>query len=171
MPIARTYLKSMAAYNAWMNGKIYDAAGRLTALEIARDRRAFFKSILGTLDHLLFADLVWIGRLKEGRPRVTDPVASRHDDLASLRPVRAELDQEIIEWVATVDEAWLAGPFTFKTLKGDAEFTFPASVLVMQMFNHQVHHRGQVTTLLTQAGQDVGVTDIIGLPGLKEMVD
>jgi uncharacterized damage-inducible protein DinB len=56
-------------------------------------------------------------------------------------------------------------------LKGDAQFTFPAFILVMQLFNHQIHHRGQITTLLTQAGEDVGVTDIVGLPGLGEMVN
>lgn len=169
-PIARPYLVSMAAYNSWMNGKVYDAAARLPPHEIARDRGAFFKSILGTLNHLLYADLVWIGRFKEGRARITDPnVLLLHEDLPALRQARTPLDREIEDWAKATDETWLAQPFTFKTLKGDAEFTFPASVLVMHMFNHQIHHRGQITTLLTQAGEDVGATDIIVLPGLKEM--
>ncbi|WP_368912029.1 DinB family protein [Taklimakanibacter deserti] len=171
MPITRPYLVSMAAYNSWMNGKVYDAAARLPPEEIARDRGAFFKSILGTLNHLLYADLVWIGRFKDGRPRITDPdVLLLHEDLSALRQARRALDREIEDWAKTIDETWLARPFTFKTLKGDAEFTFPASILVMHMFNHQTHHRGQITTLLTQAGEDVGVTDILMLPGLKEMV-
>ena len=171
MAIARPYLESMAAYNSWMNGKIYDAAARLPTEEIARDRGAFFKSILGTLNHLLYADLVWIGRFKEGRARLADPtVLILHEDLASLRQARAVLDQEIEDWAKAIDEAWLMRPFTFKTLKGDAEFTFPGWILVTHMFNHQTHHRGQITTLLTQAGQDVGVTDFSGLPGLTEMV-
>jgi uncharacterized damage-inducible protein DinB len=171
MTIARTYLVTMAAYNGWMNGKIHDAAARLTPAEIARDRGAFFKSILGTLNHLLFADLVWLGRFKDGRSRVSgESNRLLYDDFASLRQARMALDREIIDWARDIDEAWPARPFTFRTLKGDAEFTFPALVLVMQMFNHQIHHRGQVTTLLTQAGEDVGVTDILGMPGLKEMV-
>lgn len=171
MPISRPYLVSMAAYNGWMNGKIYDAAARLPAEEIARDRAAFFKSILGTLNHLLFADLVWLGRFKDGRSRVGgESNVPLHEDLAKLRQARAAIDGEIIDWARAIDEAWLARPFTFKTLMGDAEFTFPAALLVMQMFNHQIHHRGQVTTLLTQAGEDVGVTDILGLPGLKDMI-
>jgi uncharacterized damage-inducible protein DinB len=172
MPIARPYLVSMATYNGWMNGKIYDAAGNLSAEEIARDRGAFFKSILGTLNHLLFADLIWLGRFKDGRPRVTgESHRLLHEDLASLREARMALDQEIIDWAGKVDEAWLARPFPFTTLKGDATFTFPAFALVMQFFNHQVHHRGQVTTLLTQAGQDVGATDILVMPGLHQIVD
>ena len=170
-PIARPYLVSMAAYNTWMNGKLYDAAAKLPAGEIARDRGAFFKSILGTLNHLLFADLVWIGRFKDGASRVTGE-SSRllHEDLDKLREARGLIDREIEAWASTVDEAWLARPFTFRTLKGDAEYTFAASVLVMHMFNHQIHHRGQVTTLITQAGEDVGVTDLLGMPGLNAMV-
>ena len=168
-PIARPYLVSMAAYNGWINGKIYDAAERLPADEIARDRGAFFKSVLGTLNHLLYADLVWIGRFKEGRARLGDPsILLLHEDMAALRRAREALDHEIKGWAAAVDEAWLASPFTFTTLKGDAEFTLPGWILVMQMFNHQIHHRGQITTLLSQAGEDVGVTDILGMPGLAQ---
>jgi uncharacterized damage-inducible protein DinB len=164
LPITRPYLVSMAAYNGWMNGKIYDAAQRLPAEEITRDRGAFFKSVLGTLNHLLFADLVWIGRFKEGRPRVTDPEAARHGNLVSLRAVRTALDGEIQEWANTIDETWLAQPFAFKSVLGDAAFTFPAWMLVMHMFNHQTHHRGQVHCMLTQAGGKPSDTDLPFMP-------
>jgi uncharacterized damage-inducible protein DinB len=169
MAITRPYLVSMAAYNGWMNGKIYEAAARLSPEEIARDRGAFFKSILGTLNHLLFADLIWIGRFKEGRPRVTDPDAIRHGDLKSLPSARTALDGEIQEWAGSIDEAWLARTLTFKSVLGDTVFTFPAWMMVVHMFNHQTHHRGQITTLLTQASQDVGATDFIALPGLTDL--
>ena len=88
-PIARPYLVSMAAYNRWMNGKLYDAAARLPAGEIARDCGAFFKSILGTLNHLLFADLVWIGRFKDGASRV-EGESNRllYKELGELREAR-----------------------------------------------------------------------------------
>jgi uncharacterized damage-inducible protein DinB len=170
-PIGRPYLLSMAAYNSWMNGKIYDAAQRLPAEEVARDRGAFFKSILATLNHLLFADLVWFGRFKDGRARLADPsIMILHEDLADLRRAREALDREIEDWARTVDEAWLAQPFTYTTLRGDERQTYPVAVLVMQMFNHQTHHRGQITTLLTQAGEDVGATDILVLPGVAQIV-
>lgn len=170
MAITRPYLVSMAAYNGWMNGKVYDAAARLPPEEIARDRGAFFKSILGTLNHLLFADLAWLGRFKEGKSRVTGLDSVRHSDLGTLRLARTALDDEIHEWARSVDEAWLARPFAFTSVLSGAAFTFPAWMLVVHMFNHQTHHRGQITTLLTQAGEDVGATDFIVLPGLKEMV-
>lgn len=169
-PISRPYLQSMALYNSWANGQIYDLAARLPAAEIARDRGAFFKSILGTLNHLLAADLVWLGRFKEGKPRVSDIKTLLHEEIGALRQARMALDREIIDWVKTVDADWLARPFTFRSLFGGADHTFPAWILVTHMFNHQTHHRGQITTLLTQAGVDIGVTDFIGLPELKEMV-
>jgi uncharacterized damage-inducible protein DinB len=159
----------MASYNSWMNGKVYDTAGRLPAEEIERDRGAFFKSILGTLNHLLFADLVWVGRFKEGRSRVSDKTKLLHEEFGALRSARETLDAEIQDWAAGLDEAWLAQNLTFQTLDGTAAFNFPAWIMVTHMFNHQTHHRGQITTLLTQAGQDVGVTDYLGLPGLQAM--
>lgn len=170
-PITCSYLRSMAYYNSWMNGKIYETAARLPAEEIARDRGAFFKSILGTLNHLLAADMVWIDRFKSRSLRFTDLKSLRHETLEPLRAERIAVDAEIMDWAAVVDDKWLAQPFTFTSILTPATHTYPASVLVMHFFNHQTHHRGQVTTLLTQAGVDVGVTDIIGLPGLKEMVN
>lgn len=170
IPITWTYLQSMASYNSWMNGKIYDAAGKLSAEEIARDRGAFFKSILGTLNHLLAADMVWIDRFKSRPLRFTDLRSLRHQTLEPLRAERIAVDAEIADWAAGGEAAWLARPFSFTSVLTRESYTYPASVLVMHFFNHQTHHRGQITTLLTQAGQDVGVTDFIGLPGLKEMV-
>ncbi|MFZ5674845.1 MAG: DinB family protein [Pseudomonadota bacterium] len=169
-PITRAYLQSMAQYNSWMNGKIYETAARLPAEEIARDRGAFFKSILGTLNHLLAADMVWIDRFKSRPLRFTDLRSLRHRTFEPLRAERLAIDAEIADWAAGVDEDWLARPFTFTSVLTPASYTYPASVLVMHFFNHQTHHRGQITTLLTQVGEDVGVTDFIGLPGLKEMV-
>ena len=161
MAITRPYLVGMAAYNAWMNGKVYDAAARLSPEEIARDRGAFFKSILGTLNHLLFADLIWIGRFKEGRPRVTDPDATRHGDLKSLRSARTALDGEIQEWAGSIDEAWLARTLTFKSVLGDLAFDFPAWMMVVHMFNHQTHHRGQCHMTLTALGKPSLSLDLI----------
>lgn len=169
-PIAKPYLESMAAYNSWMNGKIYETAGRLDRQEIALDRGAFFQSILGTLNHLVVTDMVWIDRFKGRRLRVSDLKALRQDTLEGLRAERSALDAEIADWAAGVDADWLTRPFSFTSILTGATYTYPAAVLVMHFFNHQTHHRGQVTTLLTQAGLDVGVTDIIGLPGLSEIV-
>ena len=57
----------LAQYNAWMNDKLYAACAALSDDERKRDRGAFFGSIHATLNHLLVADSIWMGRF-EGQP-------------------------------------------------------------------------------------------------------
>lgn len=163
-PIAPEALRTFAAYNRWMNQKIFHLCALMSDAQRRQDRGAFFRSIHGTLNHLLFADLAWLGRFKEGTPRVSRPGADLHPDFTDLWRARRVLDAEIEGWAATVDGAWLARPFRYKSLFGGAELEQPAWLLVLHMFNHQTHHRGQIATLLTQAGLDLGVTDLAAMP-------
>ena len=167
------HLRLMAPYNAWMNTKVYDAAERLTADELARDRGAFFGSILGTLNHLVASDLIWLGRLA-GHPPLSgridlaglpQPASVRFtvsDDLSQLRPFRERIDRIITGFVDGLSEADIADAFGYRRTDGSQQRKLLSSVL-SHIFNHQTHHRGQVTTLLTQAGVDVGVTDLLAL--------
>ena len=167
------HFRLMAPYNAWMNAKVYDAAERLTASELSRDRGAFFGSILGTLNHLVATDLIWFGRLAghppfSGRldladlPRPTSVRFVVSDDLSHLRPIRERIDRMIVGFVDGLTDADLAGAFAYSRTDGTPQRKLLSSVL-SHIFNHQTHHRGQVTTLLTQAGVDVGVTDLLAL--------
>ena len=63
MPTTENY-RLMAQYNRWMNDRLYAAAGGLPDDERRRDRDAFFKSIHGTLNHLLVGDSLWMGRFE-----------------------------------------------------------------------------------------------------------
>lgn len=170
----REHAVLMAAYNRWMNQQVYAAAARLPAAAIAEDRGAFFGSILGTLNHLLIADTIWLHRFAthpagfaaltpiraSAPPR--DLRATPHDDLPSLQAARERLDGIIDAWVDELSEADLDLVLSYANTKGVASRRRFGS-LVMHFFNHQTHHRGQVTTLLTQAGVDVGVTDLLML--------
>lgn len=164
----------MAEYNQWMNARIYTAAGRLGAEQIARDRGAFFGSILGTLNHLVVADLVWLRRFKAHPPyrdlleaveRWPCPLALTqllYPDLPALLAVREPLDQLIRDWVGALCEEDMSALLSYQNMQGIAAQRRLSS-LIQHLFNHQTHHRGQVTTLLTQAGQEVGVTDLLSL--------
>ena len=167
------HFRLMAPYNAWMNARLYVAAERLTADEIARDRGAFFGSILGTLNHLVASDLIWFGRLANhpplsgrinlaGLPEPTSVRFTVAGDLAGLRPIRERLDRMIVGFVDGLTEADIAGTFDYRRTDGTRQRKVLSSVL-SHIFNHQTHHRGQVTTLLFQAGIDVGVTDLLAL--------
>lgn len=162
--IDRDHACLMARYNQWMNLKLYDAAARLSDAQRKEDRGAFFKSIHGTLNHLLYGDLAWLCRFT-GRSSDGLHPALGIDDFEALRARRIAVDEELLAWAGTLTPAWLAADFTYFSMAYAGSFTRPAWTLVVHLFNHETHHRGQVTTLLSQLGVDVGATDLPLLPG------
>ncbi|MDM4772688.1 DinB family protein [Solimonas sp. SE-A11] len=162
--ISRDWCRRMARYNHWMNQKLYDAAAQLSEAQRQEDRGAFFKSLHATLDHLVYADTAWLYRFTGRDISVLDPRKLQYTDFATLRAARERLDAEILAWVETVDENWLAAPFSATGQLTGKTFTRPAWQMVSHVFNHQTHHRGQATTLLMQFGIDPGVTDLAALP-------
>ncbi|AYF32789.1 damage-inducible protein DinB [Vreelandella alkaliphila] len=168
----KDHFAMLASYNQWMNSKVYEAAGQLSATDLAKDRGAFFGSILGTLNHILVADTIWLKRfathpscmtsLREvadlPKPTTLDQIV--FEDFGRLSEHRSWLDQRIIDWVAELSDGDLDVVLSYRNSKG-----IPAnkrySSLVLHFFNHQTHHRGQVSTLLSQAGVDIGVTDLM----------
>lgn len=164
----------LARYNQWMNRKLYDAAGTLSDADLLRDRQAFFGSILGTLNHLALGDTVWLKRFARhpaGYPSLSQldtlatPTDLRHLAFADIRTLtahRAWLDQLIIDWAHSVQEPDLDLRLHYHNMRGMAADK-PFFSLLVHFFNHQTHHRGQVTTLLSQAGLDVGDTDLLAL--------
>ncbi len=175
-----TFFKRMARYNAWMNGQVHAAASALPIAALAQDRGAFFGSILGTLNHLVVADTLWFKRLAEhpagwrsldpfrALPQPTALNQTLFDQLAPWQERRTLLDNAIIAWADEVNQAQWAGPFSYRNMAGQTH-TRPLAAVMQHVFNHQTHHRGQVSALLTQAGPDVGVTDLISMPGFDEL--
>lgn len=160
------YAKGMAAYNAWMNDKLYDCAARLTDAERKRDMGAFFGSIHLTLNHLYIVDEAWLQRFAGEPVSMTSPREERFADFDALRMARCQLDARLSAWAARLDEEATAAPFRFQSVAYQRELVFPGWAVVVQLFNHQTHHRGQITTLLKQLGQDPGVTDFPFTPGI-----
>ena len=168
------HFKLLANYNEWMNVKVYDASAALSAPELICDRSAFFKSILGTLNHIAVGDTIWLQRFAEHpsckstlkpileKPKPTNLDRLLFSDLSQLCEFRRWLDKIIVKWVSNLNEQDLYYTLSYKNMK-DIPACRQYSSLMLHFFNHQTHHRGQVTTLLTQAGQDVGVTDLLAL--------
>jgi uncharacterized damage-inducible protein DinB len=164
----------LAAYNRWMNQRMYEAAGTLSEDALCRDRGAFFGSILRTLNHIAVADTIWLHRfsqapeataLREALKPYPLPTSLRRelaDTLSGLVPYRTALDAVITQWTHTLTIPQLAGMLAYCNTTG-AAFCKPMSQVVLHFFNHQTHHRGQASTLLCQAGVDPGVTDLISL--------
>jgi uncharacterized damage-inducible protein DinB len=162
----------MAAYNAFMNDKVYGLAAQLAPGDLFDDRKAYFGSLFATLNHLVVADRIWLKRFCSHPARqtaldgiraapapaaLTEPLAA---DLPGLLALRQELDRTIVQWAGELDDAVVAGTITYANMKGIVSHKRYAS-LIMHFFNHQTHHRGQATTLLAQSGLDIGVTDLL----------
>jgi uncharacterized damage-inducible protein DinB len=158
--------RALARYNTWMNDKLYAACATLSDEERKRDRGAFFKSIHGTLNHILLADLIWLGRF-EGRPFAFRSLDQElHAGFDELYAERMAVDARIERWAAGLTDAELEAKLEFTSAITKRKHAPALWKLVAHFFNHQTHHRGQVTVLLSQAGVDYGVTDLFLLPGL-----
>ena len=166
---ALEHARLQARYNRWMNEKVFAAAARLPEAAYRADRGAFFGSIHGTLNHLVLVDRFWLGWLQGPPERFASLDQELHADLARLAAERARLDGRIEAWAAGLTAETLAGETTFESLTMGTRNTIATWPCVIHLFNHQIHHRGQVTTLLTQAGCDVGATDLHKMPGLVKV--
>ena len=159
------YCKRFARYNRWQNQAVYAAAGKLPDGTRKRNMGAFFKSIHGTLNHLLVADQLWLDRIEGVPTSITALDQELYGDFDVLVRQREHADNRLDRFVASLDNERLDGTLKFRRLSGDkGELTLPVAIVLMQFFNHQTHHRGQATTLLMQCGVDVGMTDLPMLP-------
>ena len=164
----------MANYNQWINNKIYSAAADMDAETLTKDSGAYFGSILGTLNHIVVADIIWLKRFNSHpadfqsiafltrieKPASLDTIL--FSDLAQLRKERGYLDEAIIALTEEATEADFDHVLSYSNMKGvpaGKAFGF----LLCHFFNHQTHHRGQITTLLNQSGIDIGVTDLLAV--------
>ncbi len=159
-------VRTLAAYNRWMNRRLYAVCDRLSDAERKQDRGAFFRSIHGTLNHLVLADKVWLGRF-EGIPfQVTSLAQELFENFLDLCYEREVTDLRIENWSTALTDELLASQLSYTSITNPAPRTCDYWVAVTHFFNHQTHHRGQLTLLLSQLGMDYGTTDLIGLPGL-----
>ncbi len=166
----------LARYNHGFNQRLYDACEGLTDDERKRDRGAFFGSIHNTLNHLVWGDQLWLRRFAAqeggqsaalGGSLLDLPPGAVHEtvlyaDWSALRSQRAQLDDAIDRWVADLPADFPLRTMRYSNTKG-VQREHPMWMGLTHLFNHQAHHRGQVTALLMQAGVDPGLTDVIAL--------
>ncbi len=147
------HFRMMARYNRAANERLYDAAALLSDDDYRKDRKAFFTSIHGTLNHIMVGDRVWMTRFEGGTAPLGGLDAILYDDFGELRAARIREDDRIDAWVDKVTQAKLDADFESVSSKG-VRFIDPLKQLVTHMFNHQTHHRGQVHDMLSQTGME-----------------
>ena len=179
MNVHLTQVRRFARYNAWFNTRLYELIATLTDEERRRDMGAFFRSIHGTLNHLLLTDRIWLGRISKhphgfrslrGTRLVFEFESLRqilYEDFAELAAQRRETDAALSAWAVEVTPDLLESDLSWARSTGES-MTAPLWHVVSHLFNHQTHHRGQLTTLLSQLGHDPGSTDFILLAFMPE---
>jgi uncharacterized damage-inducible protein DinB len=162
----------MAEYNQGMNENIYQAASKLNQSDLSKDQGAFFGSITNTLNHILVGDTIWLQRFANHLqyfsaldyvrslevPKSLDTIL--YSEFSELKENRAIMDRVIKRFTQALTDKIISEPFPYKNSKGQA-FIKNFGYVLQHFFNHQTHHRGQVSTLLYQQGIDVGVTDLL----------
>jgi uncharacterized damage-inducible protein DinB len=152
----------LSAYNAWANTRIYDAAAELPEEDFRRDAGAFFKSMMGTLNHLLVGDRIWMKRFTgEGDHPAAALDAIVHEALPALRRAREAEDRRIRDWISGLDEEALGGRFTYMTVTDMRTVSQRLAPALAHFFNHQTHHRGQAHTILSLLGRQAPSLDLI----------
>ena len=146
----KSLFEMFAAYNAWANRRLYDAAARLSDAEYRALRGAFFGSVHGTLNHILVGDQVWMRRFTGGGPSPTRLDAILHEGHAELRAAREAEDARIADYVASLSDAALGGSIRYRTIVRPVDITQALAPALSHFFNHQTHHRGQVHAMLAQ---------------------
>ncbi|MDP2698982.1 DinB family protein [Thalassospira sp.] len=153
------YFRMMARYNQWANERMLAACATLDGGALAAPRVAFFPSILKTFNHILVADRLWLARL-EGRVEKLALDDVLYPEFGAFRSARMAQDQAIIAFVDALDDDVLATDLAYRNVAGKA-FETPRSVVIGHFFNHQTHHRGQLHSMLLEAGCGSQEIDLI----------
>jgi uncharacterized damage-inducible protein DinB len=164
----KKHFMMFAAYNQWANGRVYDETAELSAEEFGRDTGAFFKSMMGTLNHILVADRVWMKRFTgEGEaPATLDTIIQT--DFAKLRAAREAEDKRILKWVGSLGDKEFGGRFTYMTVSDMRTISQRLAPALDHLFNHQTHHRGQAHMILTSLGRQSVQLDLIAFQRTEE---
>jgi uncharacterized damage-inducible protein DinB len=161
--ITPAHTQLMSRYNSWQNRSLYGAAETLGDDLRKVDRGAFWSSIHGTLNHILWGDQIWMSRFSDvPAPAAHNQPNSRYDlsTWDGLKQERVAFDAVIEAWTQTLTEDWLGTDLTWYSGAAKRDVTKPKWILVTHFFNHQTHHRGQVHAMVTQCGAKPDDTDL-----------
>lgn len=159
----KAHFEQFAAYNRWANARLYEAAFALQDADYRRNVGAFFKSMHGTLNHLLATDRIWLKRLagKGEHPDRLDAII--HEDRRQLALARADEDDRIVRFIGSLDDASMSATVKYATTSGKS-FEQPLAAILAHLFNHQTHHRGQAHAILSIcAGREPPSLDLLGM--------
>jgi uncharacterized damage-inducible protein DinB len=165
--ISPALVQHYARYNAWQKIQLSTALAEVDEAELVAPRGAFFGTVLGTLNHILWGDTIWMSRwdARTAAPEIAGRQSATYTpDITVWAARRLDMDTVITSWAQALaprdlegDLAWYSGATAQNVVK-------PRWLCVSHMFNHQTHHRGQVSQMLHAAGLTPPVSDIVFMP-------
>lgn len=156
----KAHFENFSRYNQWANGRLYEAAGELSDQELTQDLEGFFGSLLGTLNHNLVGDLIWMRRIDHEDPQLDSLDLQLHDNLGDLEAARQEADARLIRLTTNLAPANLNAMLVYRNVAGE-DCSDPLTGILAHIFNHQTHHRGQCHHMLSQLGKNPPPLDMI----------
>ena len=160
MPL-REHLATLARYNLWATRKLYEHIDALPEADYRRDAGLFFKSVHGTLNHLLVGEhRLWFRRFAEGLSPVLPLNAEVEPDRARLRQALIEGAQAWLPFVAGCNVDRFHGALNYTTMKG-VPASLPFAATLAHVFNHATHHRGQISAAITAMGHPCPEIDLV----------
>jgi uncharacterized damage-inducible protein DinB len=147
-------LPTTARYNAWANIRIYNALKQLSDNQRKEDRRGFFKSIHNTMNHILLADLIYRERLERKPTTYTSLNIVLYDNFEELENAHRSNDEWYVKRYSSMESSELDKDLSFKAVGMDSDefFSLPLRLCLTNLFQHQIHHRGQVHHMISHAG-------------------
>lgn len=164
--ISPDYCQMMARYNAWQNTQLTAILDTAPQDVIYGDHGVFFGSVFGTLNHILWADTIWLSRFGDfPAPHKPGSESTTYSaTYTTWQHARRDMDKTILAWAQTVTQADLVAEMTWKSGLTGKTASAPLWQNVTHFFNHQTHHRGQIHAVLTRFGSVAPVSDIPFLP-------
>lgn len=156
----KEHFQRFARYNIWANRRLYDAVATLTDDEYFRDLSAFFRSVHGTLNHILVGDRAWLRRIEGKGPAIQSLDQELYRDFNGLWDARQIEDDRIFSLVSDPGPEGFDRVISYRNMAGEAH-DYPMTALLTHVFNHQTHHRGQAHHMLSQLGYDPPALDMI----------
>ncbi|ENV17601.1 DinB family protein [Acinetobacter guillouiae] len=151
----------LAQYNIWATQRLCESLKSVSDDDFNKDVGLYFKSIVGTLNHLLLGEhYLWYSRFKQGiSPAIALNTMIQTKKTALLDELQ-EKSKNWIEFLEQLDEKTLNADLTYKRVSGQ-QLTLPYAATLMHVFNHGTHHRGQITAAMTGLGYACPELDLV----------
>lgn len=143
-------VRALLDYHYWARDRVLDAVGQLDHAAFTAPRESSFSSIRDTLAHTYFAEWAWYSRW-QGRSPSAFPALDQFADVDALSAAWREIERQVRAFIEPMSDADLTRVIEYRLLSG-AEAASPLWQMVQHVVNHASYHRGQVTTMLRQAG-------------------